>query len=58
VRAVRAESNRLAALRPDFYIVWNTPGVEADPKIVLDAGRAAVNSMFAKLVGLDQAFSP
>jgi hypothetical protein len=53
--SIRAEADWLAQLapedRPDYYIVWNTPGVERDPTIVLDeAGRMAVNAMFARLV--------
>jgi hypothetical protein len=53
--SITAEADWLVSLpladRPDFYIVWNTPGVENDPTIPLDAaGRAAVNAMFARLV--------
>lgn len=55
--AIDAESDYLAALapadQPDFYIVWNTPGTENNPKIPLDdAGTAAVNRMFARLTQL------
>lgn len=52
--SIDAESDYLAALapadQPDFYIVWNTEGVENDPKIILDqAGIDAVNRMFTRL---------
>ncbi len=54
VASIEAEAEWLAALpvaeRPAFYIVWNTPGTENDPKIVLDnAGTAAVNKLFGRL---------
>lgn len=54
VAAIDLEAEWLAALdlldRPDFYIVWNTAGVEDDPKIILDdAGVAAVNRLFARM---------
>lgn len=52
--SILAESDWLASLvpagRPDFYIVWNTPGSENDPTLPLDAaGRGAVNAMFKRL---------
>ena len=55
--SIDAESDYLASLapaeRPEFYIVWNTEGTEADPKIVLDqAGKDAVNRLFARLTRL------
>lgn len=55
VASIDAEAQWLAMLppanQPDFYIVWNTVGTENNPDIVLDeAGRAAVNRMFARLV--------
>lgn len=54
VAAIDAEADWLMALpvaeRPDFYVVWNTAGVENDPTIVLDAaGTEAVNRMFQRL---------
>ncbi len=58
VAAIDAEAEWLRALpvaeQPDFYIVWNTPGVENDPKIVLDAGGvAAVNDLFGDLTQVE-----
>lgn len=52
--SIDAEADYLVSLapadRPVFYIVWNTEGVENDPKIILDAaGTAAVNRMFDRL---------
>jgi hypothetical protein len=52
--SIDAEADYLASLdpvaQPDFYLVWNTEGVENDPKIILDsAGQAAVNRLFARL---------
>lgn len=57
VAAIDAEALYLAALppaeQPDFYIVWNTPGTENNPYIVLDeAGRAAVNRLFVRVTSL------
>jgi hypothetical protein len=57
VASIDAEADYLASLapadQPDFYIVWNTVGTENNPNIVLDeAGRAAVNRMFAKITRL------
>lgn len=54
VAAIDAEAEWLRSLntenQPEFYIVWNTVGVENDPKIVLDAGGvAAVNDLFGDL---------
>jgi hypothetical protein len=54
VASINAESDYLAGLaptdQPDFYIVWNTEGVENDPTIILDqAGTDAVNRMFDRL---------
>lgn len=54
VAAINSEADYLVSLsdtdRPYFYIIWNTPGVENDPKIVLDAaGSSAVNKMFSRL---------
>jgi hypothetical protein len=49
--SIAAEALYLLSLtpaeQPDFYIVWNTVGVENDPDIVLDpAGAGAVNRLF------------
>lgn len=54
VAAIDAEADYLASLPPEehfeFYIIWNTPGTEKDPTIVLDdAAIDAVNRMFARL---------
>lgn len=58
VAAIDAEAEYLRSLtpaeQPDFYIVWNTVGVENDPKIVLDRnGVAAVNDLFGDLTRVE-----
>lgn len=52
--SIQQEAAYLAGLpvadRPVFYIVWNTPGTENDPQLVLDAAAEdAVNSLFGAL---------
>lgn len=54
VAAIDAEAEWLRSLapaeQPDFYVVWNTVGVENDPKLVLDPdGVGAVNDLFGDL---------
>jgi hypothetical protein len=54
VLAIDHEAEYLRTLtpaeQPDFYVVWNTVGVENDPKIVLDStGVVAVNDLFSDL---------
>lgn len=63
VTSINAEAEYLAQLapvdQPDFYIVWNTEGVENDPKIILDkAGVDAVNRLFERLTRVAQVVCP
>lgn len=54
VRTINSEAAWLAGLkpaeRPEFFVTWNTPGTENDPKIPLDApARDAMNALFARV---------
>jgi len=54
VKAINAEADYLASLpeliRPEWYILWNTPGTENDTTIPLDAAaRTAMCSLFDRV---------